>query len=620
MLKRIYPHDETYIYDNSIYTMVTDPNGDGTSFLQVILADKGRDNQLLTFNDLGAFIKEFGFGNFKSHGQSYYNAYNILQNGGTCHVMRITAKNATYSNILILAKVKTISDVPKTDDLGNPLYLTADGEETTIAENNTAIVRDVNEVKLISKTISNLNSLDTLESLLANEYNADADTDGYKTFPLFSIIATGRGAFGDKLHFRITPNPMADKERVYRNYNLESYINDGGLVKLEDTYNVSLYNEAKTNGLVEYVEELVTEMSVNYRVFMSESHYDLLIEEFQKTIPDIREQDLDILFGLDTDGTEHYQIKMATDGLDLSKLEGVSLSSGSDGDFSIKTIDRQDKIDERLVEAYSGVIDDSVFNVWSYPVDVLLDANYAISVKNTIVSLGLKREDCITIIDAGTQPTGNAALAWRREQFNYDTWRVMLYTESGKVTDPFTGKSIHVTDTYKLSKFIPIHDNSKGFHIPIAGLDYGKISEYKKGTMLPLINVDKMQDKLYEDRINFTDKFKDKYYMNMEVTAQYANSDLSLYHNIRILLALKRRLELFAKYKRYKFTEPEDIQKYIQEANEIIIKEFQDKMLSSAELRLEQTDYEKRANILRWVLDIKFKNIILYNIIELNIN
>ena len=50
-----------------------------------------------------------------------------------------------------------------------------------------------------------------------------------------AIFPTGRGKYGNYFYFRITRNISGEKERTFRMYNLESYVNSGSLNKLDDT-------------------------------------------------------------------------------------------------------------------------------------------------------------------------------------------------------------------------------------------------------------------------------------------------------------------------------------------------------------------------------------------------
>jgi hypothetical protein len=65
----------------------------GLNFLKVFIAEKGRDNSIVTFTDPVAFVNEY-FGdaeiNFKKHGQHPYDILNILENGGTVQCLRVS--------------------------------------------------------------------------------------------------------------------------------------------------------------------------------------------------------------------------------------------------------------------------------------------------------------------------------------------------------------------------------------------------------------------------------------------------------------------------------------------------------------------------------------------------
>lgn len=622
LLKYAYPHDESYIQDDSEFSLLTSENV-GTRFLYAFLADKGRDNQLITFRNFGDFIREYGTYSFKKHGQPAKQVYETLRSGGVVHGIRVTAKNALYANIIIYAKTKVINSVPHTDALGNQLYRHDDGTvNSEMGTDGVAITRNMIEIKLEKDSLTNLFNLETAESMLTPYYKETVDADGYKSFPLFIITPTGRGVYGNKLHFRFTPNLTMDIDSSYRNYNLESYVNDGGFLPLEETRPVSIDPEASEDGLVTYIETVAEDFSTNYRVYESEAHFELLLDEIEAVMgSDFNRRDVDVLFCKDRDGSSSYYLKQAEGSLDLSKSDGISLENGNDGDFVLTSPTRSDAIRDAYIEAFAGITDDAVNNVFEYPVDVFLDAGYPVAVKKALISLATNRDDAPCLVDLGVQPTAQSAMSTRDEQFNNDAFNVMFYTGSGKVKDEFNGKNITVTITNQLATMITEHDKNKGYHIPLAGLENGIVSPFIKGTMFPKVNDEITKDNLYRRRINFMDQFKGIAFFNMETTSQRKNSKLLFYHNVRIVYAMKRDLENLVKFKRYRFTNPKEIQGFLKEGQELIDNGYirPGRVKAETKLKITQTEYEKKAGIVRWTVDVVLEDIVLYNIVTLRI-
>ncbi len=104
-----HPYITVQIYDNSEYT---EPEVEDyrRSFngMQVGFFAGGRDNQLLYMPDKTQYLREFGKPNFKLLGQAAYNADNALATDNCgMYIMNLKPDNATYSNVVIMARFKT---------------------------------------------------------------------------------------------------------------------------------------------------------------------------------------------------------------------------------------------------------------------------------------------------------------------------------------------------------------------------------------------------------------------------------------------------------------------------------------------------------------------------------
>lgn len=627
-LNRVYPHEQMNINDYSGYSLDMAEPVVGTRFMQFITADKGRDNQLLTFTSLEAYVKELGIPVFSRHGQAARQAFEIMRSGGAVNVMRVTAEDATYANVMVIAKTKKELNVPKVNSTGAPLYLNAAGEETTEAMETdgttptTAIVRDVLKIKYEVKNISALKNVSDIQASMNSEYKEVADVDGYKAFPLFVIYSTGRGDYGNKIHFRFAPNMTGDKERDHRTALMESFVNEGSLTQLEETREVSLYPDAIAYNSSEAIEQVVAEEAIAFKVKSSDVHYDALIQELRTVVAEdvIAEADLDLFFGLDRLGKPEYQIQVEDTGVDFTSIEGIKLSAGSEGAFALISPTRQDAIDARIKDAIDGKLDEAVFNIFSHPTDMLLDANYPQEVKNSLVALRRKRNDFLLVLDQGIVPTAKAAMALREVEFDYDDFMIHIVTESGMVKDDVTRKNILVTDTFNLASIVPTHDREIGKHVPIAGPTHGIMPSFIEGTQKPVVNVPEVQDAMYEERLNISDVYKGKRFYDMQLTTQKKLSDLSHTNNVRVLLSLKRDIEVFAKEKRYSFTDPDNINKFMLDCEDQVIRDYIAKgYLQGVKLNISQTEREARQKILNWSLDINFRGFVIYNVIDLNI-
>ena len=94
------PHVATYINDNTIPTVTTNPALDPIRLLQVFVSGKGKDNRILEFDNLSDYLSEFGNPNYFLYGQAGYIPAAALSSGkAKVYCMRILPADAIYSNI-----------------------------------------------------------------------------------------------------------------------------------------------------------------------------------------------------------------------------------------------------------------------------------------------------------------------------------------------------------------------------------------------------------------------------------------------------------------------------------------------------------------------------------------
>ena len=98
-------------------------------FLCVFSADKGSENITdLTYNDFTAMYGKTA--DFFKYGQPLIQAHAILKAGGRVLGKRLVAEDATLANLVIAAEVTQVEE-QKTNELGQPIYINEEGEETT---------------------------------------------------------------------------------------------------------------------------------------------------------------------------------------------------------------------------------------------------------------------------------------------------------------------------------------------------------------------------------------------------------------------------------------------------------------------------------------------------------
>ena len=98
-----YPHEETYINDNSAVDLSTTESDDMTlKYMAVFASGRGKDNKLIYIPSLADYRKMYGKTNHALYGQPHLmpEAYLANENVGVW-CMRVMPEDATYANAVL---------------------------------------------------------------------------------------------------------------------------------------------------------------------------------------------------------------------------------------------------------------------------------------------------------------------------------------------------------------------------------------------------------------------------------------------------------------------------------------------------------------------------------------
>jgi len=559
-----HPHDTLRVQDNTEIKTDSFVNN-GAVLIAPFISDKGIDGQMTLLRDLAITERDYGKGNFKVHGQGYYNVLSWLRNGGQVRGMRITAKDATYANVLIMAKV-AVFDKQKTDSKGNPLYIDAvTGQETTTASGNVPIKEKKAEVKLFAEKYDNLRDVnDDIEILMKEKYDDSNAADGI-IFPLYLFVSKGRGEFGNAYRIRLTPSPSRDKETVYRNYSFELFNNENGLQRVEVPLNISTFPDARSvYSRSEYIEDVLKRNIFPINTFAIEDSFYQMAEMLRPVVQqehpeaEIKPEEIDFLFFRNRDTTNYKHITTAKDSINLSLYEGYPLAAGDDGAFKRSNRDRQIAINERLIDAFDGKIDKTILDRKRNPANVALDANYPLEVKQAMINWRYLRDDLPLYLDAGMSHTILDLKTWRQTELTVNSYGVTIMAQNFMTYDEYTGKDIPVTMTYLVANTMPAHFASYGNHIPLAG-DFVKLNQYIiPNSVRPAVAEDADKSDLYELRLNYLEEEYGEITFGTQLSSQSKDSQLLDMNNVHTLYDIKRDVEMLSPKFRYKPNETEE--------------------------------------------------------------
>jgi hypothetical protein len=576
------PHDIIWITDQSRFTEIAEISANAI-LLMPFVSDRGKDGEFAIFRgsrDLAAAEREFGAKNFRRHGQPYYQVLKTLESGGWVIGMRLVDDKATYANAVVYAEVEL------------------DGTDKIKVDLSTASLTDVK-------------AYDTIEAQLTVTPNGTK-----KKFPLFCVLSKGRGAYGNDFAVRMVEDKLENSTSMYANYLFELLTNEKGTLKASENITCSLIADARSNGLSSYIESVVANYNNDVVVKVNEDVIEELMT-FIKPVADaknVKPESIDLL-------VPHADVTYVeiTNGELLSKATGLPLKEGSDGDwagkkFAFSGADAMPNLADKFADFYMGKINSNIFNVLKTGASYVLDANFPIKVKNAMVALVSNRIDMHAYLDCQIQKTPKAVSDWVKT-FTCTNWNVSLFSQHMRVVDDASEKEITVTTPYVLSYMLPQHYRDWGSHIPMAGLEKGRVTGVIPDTIMPRVNTLADRDIVYRARCNYISEGEGYDTFEAQVTMYLYDSKLMHTNNARMLSEMAKLLLLTVRNYRFEFTEPEDIKRFVRLANDALAP-YKDKV-RSLEYEITQTPYQQQKGILNDVLRVLFKDIALYNKVEI---
>ena len=619
-----YPHDTYTMVDNTKLKIDDVLNNSDPVLLQPFFSSKGEDGKIIKFTNYKNTREEYGEPDIDVYGQGYYHVLNWLEGQGYVEGIRLTAKNATYANSVLILDIKT-SKTQKTTPEGDPLYATPDGEETTISSGNSAIMITTAIAKFRIISFKKMASdKEDIKALMRTQFNEDEDG---KHIPLLCFIAKGKGTYGGMYRWRISPNIQKDKNSKYRNFNLELYkldtkLDPDPLTPISVSTLPSARNIARQS---EYIEDVASRSELSVRVYGLEDGiqeaYDTIYNIVKQENPDVEKDQIDILTFYDTDLNKYKYITLDGSSSDITKYEGHPLKNGSDGDFDITNPNRDDAMNERLEDFFNGYIDASVSDVEEHVIDISLDANYPLEAKKAMITWRNLRDDHRCIIDSSFMFNVPSLKGWIKDEFEEHDFPVTLQTQNFETFDKYTGKYIRVTATYLYSLLYPSFIKRSGTQTPFAGLDVPLDAYIREGSLRPVIATPEDKNDIYELGGNYICREAGHYVFGSNRTTQEYESELKYTNNVSVYYEIKRDLISLSSQFRFKFSgdDTDDIKTLNNIANSKISK-YQDVKCKKIEVSVSKDPGDPTGKSLITECNVGFKDFALNNNIKVNIN
>lgn len=613
-----HPHEMVVINNNTWFLDVTaEREYYSVRSVHVFMSPKGEDRKAIQLTHPNNFKEEFGIGDFNLHGQPYLSAYSFLERNDSVlgYFIRITAPDAQYSHMVVLAKVKPVA--------------ASGGDKGSL------------EIYYETVQLPEFKELDVAKSLIDGMKEDTPDSEGFYTYPVMLIYAKGRGVYGDQLRVRLTKETTLDRENNFLNYRLDVYEMEEYL-RLKNTIKGSLNFDAVNQSTSVFMEDLNKSIKiggkVNFEIFHEnlEEIYELYLDTVDPDIIVPFEQ-FDFFYGKtkielkDIQGFKILDETTQPNAVAFDTATGVALAGGSDGLFAraktpAEKIVREAAIEDEYIKVFEGKYDKIILSKRRTPQELFFDANYPEAVKYQIISWLKSRGDGYGHIDAGHLGTVTDAIAWGEQFYNIGDRLYSKHFQTYEVRDPFTQKHVRVTFPYFLATNLPTHFENAGKHIPFAA-DRTYLTGHVENSVVPDIDADDEVSKelLYELRINYLETLSENvYFRGTQSTSDIGEtrdhwSDLNEENNMYILLEYKRRIEDYCFTLRYNFAEPENREIFTKRARAMFENDIGVRV-RDVNVYFEMSPWEEERSILHCYLAVTFKSLVKRTVIEIDVN
>ena len=322
-------------------------------------------------------------------------------------------------------------------------------------------------------------------------------------------------------------------------------------------------------------------------------------------------------------------VEFDPESINISALEGFGLKKGSDGDFALDNLESREKaINERYLDLFEGLIDSSILDKKQHKIDLAIDSNLSLEVKNSMRLWSLRRgdgkrqADVPIIFDAGICYTKANVLEFLSEDTEYNCSDFTVVTQNFDTRDPITGKIIKVTAAYLYAALLCKHiiNPLMGNHIPFAGIDI-KLDDYIiEGSLAPIYSTDDDKNEIYKARGNYIEKeIGGHYIFGSNVTTQLDDSEMSYFNNTLVCHEIINDIITLGNEFRFKeISTTQDVAKLNKLGNDKLNKYIGIKILAGS-FDAAKDAADQRGKTLRSKIGLGFKSYLLDNIFDVEI-
>ena len=496
---------------------------------------------------------------FSKHGQNAIQAKKLIDAGAELLVYRVCANDSTLANLVLIANV-TAAETQKVDEDGNPIYLDADGNETTQVTDNPVMIGSV-KVKWETVSIAGCKTFKEVKEAVLDLANADAGV-----FPVMFFCDNGRGVSSKAV--RLTPDYNTSRGIGKTFYSCAIYEGTSAEEAKTITVNPGVIYGNKSYGLVpnslDQVDgEVIPEV------------YDAYIQTISNTLGiDVNTlASYDVVFGYTYKGAAIENFTVDAEGVDLNTEYGILLAEGDNGEFGDSPVGTEAWADA-IRAVYAGEVTDEVYDVDTHQIAAVLDANLPIEVKEAISKLATFRKDFMFFRDLGTGHTTFSEIYDEFVKIKTKDRYTAPFLTSYNVKDPVTLRDIEVTMTYDMAAPLVNMFLTGTASAPTAGIVNGFVlTDAIKGTInfTPVVTPAVDQKQALDDlRLNYAIFQGDQCVVQTEYTSQEDWTELSYINNVINVQEVIRAIRTECPKNRFMLIDGYDMSEYAKKVRNVI--------------------------------------------------
>ena len=469
------------------------------------------------------------------------------------------------------AKIAVVSKLPADVRTSNSI------KQVVPTEDKYNVVSQNNSVKWTAVSVSNCKTYDDVVAAAKKLYKkndpaVETTDEGVvitvsTSYPLIVATDNGRGVSSKAVKF--SPDYSTSKDMSNMFYT--GYVFDG--TSLLDNYACTL-NPSTVFSNTLYGLHQHTSIQVQFAA--DEDIYNAYLEDIEDltgyTVANLKKYDL--IYMTDSKGAALSLISLDPESVDFGAEYGVELQNGSNGEFGDVPFGSEAYINAAL-DLLNGNYDDGIFDVDTYKISAIFDANYPDKIKDAFAKFATFREDCVFFRDYGLDVKSYASIVAKhnsideayRNKFNAE------YFTTYEIYDPETKVRERVTMFYDFARLMVNHF-AKGPHKPLAGVANNMIlSSAIEGTInfVPHITYTVNQKSLLDDlKINYAIFEEGRCVVQSLYTAQEENTQLSYINNVLAIQEVIRSVRINCPKNRFTFTSGSDFSAYAEAVNNVI--------------------------------------------------